>query len=145
MDTSRCFTCLVAAAVPLLLAVPAFSGEIRIEVENVPRVEAADKKLGMALMSASVSAGGSLVRSAGAVSVEHPENGKYYVYFNRNIADCHHVSSIAAPTATLYSPIIIASGAPSGTNLNRVLVRTADPRDDTETDAPFTVMVFCAE
>lgn len=50
-----------------------------------------------------------------------------------------------APAATIFSPFIVASGAPGGTNLDRVWVRTAHSDDDEPADAAFTVMVFCAE
>ena len=72
---------------------------------------AADKTLGMALMSAVVNQTGSLVRGSGAVSAEQFGLGSYDVRFERSVTDCALSVTLASiDSSTTYYGWTLARG-----------------------------------
>ncbi|MEJ8571310.1 hypothetical protein [Microbaculum marinum] len=125
----------VAAATPV---VPAAAGKAR----PAPNPEAADKTYGMAILAATVSAGGPLERGAGAVSSANvPALGEasYEVLFNRPV---HHCFYSVTPSVSL-GETHIATAAPRAGTENGVLVQI---RDENGNQLPylFNLLVYCA-
>lgn len=103
---------------------------------------AADKTLGMALMTASVNSSGLLTRSYGAVSSETAgPKGQYKVVFVRAVYPaCTFAATITGPGETGEQGMIVADGS-SG---DHVLVRTYDKNGDFA-NRPFNLIAFCWE
>ncbi len=107
--------------------------------------EAADKKLGMALMSALVSETGGLVKGAGAVRVEKQQGstGIYRVTFIRDIRDCTLSASLASPhVGSIFGGHVWVAYAVEGRDMAHVI--TGDI-NGIQADRPFSLLVFCAE
>jgi hypothetical protein len=109
--------------------------------------EAADKGLGMALMSAAVAYDGTLLSGAGAVSVTHNFTGTYLVFFQRDLTGCQAVVSpgSASSNASVQAGSATANIGPfvnSSTNHVEVFLRSSA---GSAGDAYFMLLVFCAK
>jgi hypothetical protein len=102
---------------------------------------AADKTRGMALMSATVAGGPTLIRGSGAVSVSSSATGFVDVVFDRDISDC---SCTASPGAYVVgetsSGNTASANCPYASNSVRVTLMSAFGGF---TSASFHVIVFC--
>ncbi|MEJ8571346.1 hypothetical protein [Microbaculum marinum] len=108
-----------------------------------PAPEAADKTLGMALMSASVIAGCDQSRGAGLEGIEDISAGVCNVTFNRNVRDCTIVTGVGAFSGTVvdgHAQFNYISGAE---NDNIIQVETRNNANN-PADISFHVIVFCA-
>jgi hypothetical protein len=104
---------------------------------------APDHTLGMALMSAIVTAGGDLVGGAGAVSsVSTALTGYYEVKFNRNLQGCS-CAAMHVGESTLFSRINVTAFCPTLVESDTVAVRTWQTANDAAEDRPFHLIVFC--
>jgi len=110
----------------------AVAGVFATSASAQPR--APDQTLGMALMSASVGANGSLIRGGGVVSSAKVSAGTYDVTFSRNIEGC---VAVANTSASRFARIVSHTG-------NVIRVRVADGQS-TNADNPFTMLVFCTQ
>lgn len=117
----------------LAAAEPAMGGR------RAPAPEAADQTLGMAIMSASADADGTLLGSAGVARLE--KSGVVYIVdFARSIVGCARVANIGLPTAQVASGSITTSGDSEVPNRLYVTPREAD---GTLAAKPFHLIVFC--
>lgn len=124
---------MLAALLALAAAAPALAGR------GSPAPAAADRTLGMAMMSAGVNAGCTIHSANGALTVQKQATGICDVLFIRELDGCHAVAGVGVeefgPTPTgIASQFRGANGA--------VRVRTSDFAG-VATDLPFTVIVFC--
>ncbi|MEJ8574131.1 hypothetical protein [Microbaculum marinum] len=101
---------------------------------------AADKTLGMSVMSARVGASGNLAGGAGAVSAQKVgPQGQYRIAFARELTPtCAATATITGPGASGEQGFIVAEANASGA----LLVRTYAPNSNFE-DRSFSVIVFC--
>ena len=104
---------------------------------------APDQTLGMAIMSAIVTAGGDLVGGAGAVSsVSTATTGFYTVKFNRNLQGCTCAAMHVGENA-LDAAINVTAFCPTLGESDTVAVRTWSIANDAAEDKPFHLIVFC--
>ena len=104
---------------------------------------AADKTLGMALMSARVYATGVLAGGT-ALSASRGTAGEYEVAFDRSVTDCTFTASTgqAAPSTNLY--VLTALALYSGNSVKNVTVHILDPNNALlPEDGAFHLLVFC--
>jgi len=110
---------------------------------HTPLPEAADKTLGVAMMSISVLSGCTTYRGAGATGVNKQNTGICQVSFDRDIRDCVVVSSIGAYSSTVATlgstQMDYVSGANNG---NKARIETFNT-SGTLVDTSFHVLVFC--
>ena len=123
------------AAAVAIAAAPAFAGK------SAP--EAADKTQGMALMSAIVSAEGALQHGVGAIKVDRPGTGNYYVTFSRSIAGCALFPASANIEGGPYAGVLV-SASNVFADASIVHVNTTNT-SASSMNAPFMLMVFCAQ
>lgn len=104
--------------------------------------EAADKTLGMAILSASVAGDGSRVRDAGVTAIERVSLGTYKVTFARPIATCTCTASAGANSvdAALYGVTASANCPYYAADSARINIANSGGM---LVDAPFHVLVFC--
>ncbi|HEY1962280.1 MAG TPA: hypothetical protein VGG69_07675 [Rhizomicrobium sp.] len=96
---------------------------------------AADKTLGMALLSAVVDQNGNLLYGNGAVSVQKPDTGFYVITFARSVANCTSVASGNTDQT------IIRVGIFAGDDESV----SAEDAAGKAKDAAFQLLVFCAK
>ena len=106
---------------------------------RAPAPEAADQTLGMAIMSASVDADGTLLGGAGVTRLVN-SGGSYALDFARSIAGCARVANIGLPTAQVGSGSITTSG--DAEIPDRLFVNTRDANGSLAAQ-PFHLIVFC--
>jgi hypothetical protein len=127
---------------------------IGIAAGRAPALAAADDTLGMALMSASVKADGTLHHGSGVVSVTKPAmtSGEYHVKFERSIATCTCVANLGGVDGNgsyFVSWHINANCPPfiNATPTDPTLALVATSRDlqsqYNQEDADFHLIVFC--
>jgi hypothetical protein len=104
---------------------------------------APDNALGMALMSATVAADGTLVRGSGATSAKKIGTGEYLVQFDRSIADCSCVASVGgnSPFVTYVLAHVATANCPSFAAPGKADIATSF--DNTALDKDFHLIVFC--
>jgi hypothetical protein len=103
----------------------------------------ATQSFGMALMSATVNADGSLDRGAGVTgATKLGTTGAYEVDFDRDVTTCSYVAN-AGGTGFDITALGFASAVKSKTNANAVVVLTGGT-NGAFTDLPFQLIVFCA-
>jgi hypothetical protein len=131
-----------------LAAAPALAGAITIAAFLAPAAaqtpQAADQTLGMALLSATVAADGTLVASAGATAAVRNVAGDYTVTFGRSLAGCSCTASIGRANATT---VVGSSGitancprdAPQPNDAGVIITQSG-----VATDTPFHLIAFCA-
>ena len=130
---SRMFLAGAAAALAVSIGVNALTS---------PAPAAADKSLGMAVMSAVIASNGTLVRGAGAVSATRLAAGSYTVTFNRSLADCSFLGGIGAGKAPGHASGYVIAVNPA-LELDTVKVRTQAISNGADTDGQFHVQVIC--
>src|SRR4029079_3263253 len=114
----------------------AFVCTLAAALAAVPAVAAPDKTLGMAFLSASVKADGTLVRGAGAVASEIVGKGLYNVDFVRDVSTCSIIAGVSNTGASAtpgQAFATVSSVAP-----NRVSVKTTFT-DLTHMSRPFAI------
>jgi hypothetical protein len=124
----------LAPALAVALSTTAFTGKA---------LAAPDQGLGMTIMSAEVSSGGTLLAGAGVVGVSEMGIGQYFVAFNRSVLGCTVVGS---PSAIALPGFIIARGSPGtidGTTYFGLRVDTLN-KNTTSESLSFNLIVFCA-
>lgn len=128
---------LLAALAGLAVLAAASAAEAR-----APAPEAADKTLGMAILSASVAGDGSRVRDAGVAAVERVSLGTFRVTFERSIATCTCTASAGANdvNAALYGLTAAANCPYFAADSARINIANSGGQ---LVDAPFHVLVFC--
>lgn len=101
-----------------------------------PETQAApDNTLGMAILSARVSAAGALIAGSGTTgTVAKTGNGAYHVEFDRDVTTCFYLASLNGGGQVLTQP--------SGTGNTRVGVGTQNS-SGAFTDAEFYLLVYC--
>jgi hypothetical protein len=111
-------------------------------IQHGPR--AADQTLGPAILSAVVAADATLVRGAGAVSVERSGSspGFYFVTFNRSLDDCTVVASVGGTGADAHAGSFAQATVLATTQ--DAWVTTSDGNDNL-VDRPFHLIVFCVK
>jgi hypothetical protein len=104
---------------------------------------APDDTLGMALMSATVGANGTLVRGSGATSAEKNGTGEYLVQFARSIANCSCAASVGGndPFVTYILTHAATANCPSFVAPDKAHIATSF--DNTAVDRDFHLIVFC--
>jgi hypothetical protein len=138
VSTHRKF--LFAAVGCLLSTAPAFAGPNDLPPGALP-AEAADGTLGMALLSAVVSATGTLARGAGTTSAgKTPGTGNFEVIFDRDVTNCTFVTSVGGTTTDV--PNGAATATRRSAKANGVFIQTRDLNDNVA-DKPFHLVVFC--
>ena len=101
---------------------------------------APDRTLGMAIMSALVAADGTLVRGTGVKTAQRLDEGRYFITFDRSVANCDIVVSLNSGDGASF-----AGQATGATFLNgNADVRTRDS-SGTLTDRRFFAIVFCGK
>jgi hypothetical protein len=95
---------------------------------------AADQTLGMAILSAFVLDGGTLIRGAGALSATYDGSGKHTVKFNRPLAGC------VATASSSFGGVIASSLVDEGGDTVRVDIYSHAGNTG---EASFQVIVFC--
>jgi hypothetical protein len=112
------------------LAAPAFAGNA---------LAAPDQTLGMAIMSAAVSADGTLLRGAGVMAVTKSSvPGRYEISFIRKVDSCEAVATaqgqVALPRAVQLLGVVD----------DTIYFQTGSENDGEPTNSDFYVIVFCA-
>jgi hypothetical protein len=113
---------------------------------STPVLAAPDGTRGMALMSASIEADGSLFRGVGVVSNTHlggANSGLYQVLFERDVTECFYVATLGRGTADNAANGFIEA-TPRANNANGVFVSTTSTAD-AAADRAFFLLVFCAQ
>jgi hypothetical protein len=104
---------------------------------------AADKTLGMALMSATVDANTppNLVRGSGAVSVSSSGIGFADVVFDRDLSNCSCTASAGTHLLGNYTSLVTASANCPYASKSALVITT--DHNNMFTIAPFHLIVFC--
>jgi hypothetical protein len=105
-----------------------------------PTSAAPDGTLGMSLMSAMISANGSIAAGAGVLDAAKLSTGFYNVTFKRTLSGCTFVGSISTTTDTVPTGTLIMTREPSDL---RILNVATFSDFKTSADRDFGVMVFC--
>ena len=101
---------------------------------------APDQTLGMALMSATVEANGTLISGTGVKNVTRTGTGGYLVQFDRSVAGC---APVASPLINFYDNFVIVNHIPTPTP-DTFQVLTGEVLGSGE-DTRFSLIVFCAK
>lgn len=119
-----------------LFAGPAFA-------QSSPAPEAADKTLGMALMSAIVNRDGVLVGGSGVVSVQFDlDKMRYEVAFERDVSGCAHVATVGEPDKDAWDGYATTT---RDITLGGKGVSVATILNGNLTKLPFHLIVFCTK
>ena len=104
---------------------------------------AADKKLGMALMSAVVAADGTLASGSGAVSATKLTAGVYNVAFERSVAGCSFsaTSATANDNSGVQDNLVMALHLQTASN--GIQIQTLNQDGGALRDGSFHLLVFC--
>lgn len=128
------------AAACLLAATASLAAPSNYEAPGA-NPEAADKKLGVATLSAVVAANGTILRGAGAAPTVRLSTGTYEVRFQRDIRDCAYAvtaGSAAAGNPAYGVPVVAwRTNKPDG-----LWIQILD-KNGGVIDRDFHVVVFC--
>jgi hypothetical protein len=136
------------AALVALAAAPAFAQNAPVMAPPVSSrgvaPAAADRALGMAILSAQVKETGVLMGGSGAVSAALTQPGSYSVTFERPVTGCTLTAS-AGQVETSGAHFTILANPAYSADAKVVTVFTRDPRDLSQFNAAFHLIVFCAK
>ena len=134
-------------ALAMLGAGPASAQDARIIDPPAPAQgvapAAADKKLGMATMSAVVAGNGTLVNGAGAVSVTKIGTGRYSVEFAREVTGCAYVAMAGNISGNTGTAAVYAIGFYTSDDPNVIRIQMKNPINSFDNDGAFHLIVFC--
>ena len=105
--------------------------------------EAADKTLGMAIMSAGVAANGALVTGAGVVKVEPVGTGFYKLEFDRGLQGCTCVVTPGDPGGSFLTANLTSSATCGSVNFPNEAYAVFYNLQGNAANSAFTMIVFC--
>ena len=132
-----------AIALGAALTSTAFAKDLNAPIPGAPP-PAAVGDLGMAIMSASIFANGTINRGEGVVSTgtTRLSLGTYEVAFGRDITQCAFSVTVGEGGVGGATPAVAGVTLRSG-NPNGVFIRIVNPPDEASEDHDFFVLVYC--
>lgn len=132
-----------ALAFGVALSTAAVAKNLNAPIPGAPP-PAAVGDLGMAIMSASILADGTINRGEGVISAgtQRLSTGTYEVGFGRDITACAYSVTVGEGGIASATPAVTGVTRRSG-NPNGLFIRIVNPPDEASEDRDFFVLVYC--